>query len=390
MPDIERNVDVKKKKLNGNQGFSLPELLVAVAILAIVAIPFLHSFSTAARTNAKAKKVMDASTAAKNVFEELKMESVDDYISSHTILSQDNKTDKNGNPYTVYTLDASPVTANKRTFLAKVTLDPEPYVTEVGTTGDVTDYNSLYFSGISSLSQANNAFYIQDEMDDMDAAMALDPINYDIVIDQFERTITIDIDHDASTGESKVYATVEYEYAGNTYKTIDHYEIYSNSTELTNVLTNVFVCYLPMYNGNRLNPAETIVINNPTNYEIGVYLVKQTTRDSSSNYMLKKTTNPYAVDVVVNEGTHNFAEAITTLTTNLVYSAGVNNEINVTFSGINNATGKTVKELFNLSDDLRRAGASIHIYQVKIEIYDKDSTGGYGELLTEMEGTKTE
>lgn len=389
MPDSNQSADVKKKKINNDQGFSLVELLVAITILAIVAIPLLHSFASTARTNAKAKKIMDASTAAKNVFEDLKSESVEDFVNGHTVLSQDDKTDKNGSPYSIYTLEVPSVTADKRTFRAKVTLDPEPYVTKMGEAGTVTDYNSTFFSAISSLSEANNAFYIMEDADDMNAAMALDMVNYDIVMGQCTRTITIDIDHNASVGESHVYATVEYNYGGNTYKSLDHLEIYSNSTDLTNKLTNVFVCYLPMYNGNKLNPAETIIINNPDNYEIGVYLVKQTTRDSSSTYQIKKTTNPYAVNVVVNEGTHDFVKPITTLTTNLTASTGVDNEINVTHSGINNTTGKTAEQLFGLSDDLKREGSSIHIYQVKIEIYDKDDTS-YANVLTEMEGTKTE
>ncbi len=74
----------QKRKGNSNRGFTLVEVLVAVVILAVVVVPLLNSFYTASRTNAKAKKLMDATTAAQNVFEELKAEKLDDFIHDHT------------------------------------------------------------------------------------------------------------------------------------------------------------------------------------------------------------------------------------------------------------------------------------------------------------------
>ena len=47
--------DKRKGKLN-NAGFSLVEVLVAMAVLAILSIPVLGSFSNAARINHKARK----------------------------------------------------------------------------------------------------------------------------------------------------------------------------------------------------------------------------------------------------------------------------------------------------------------------------------------------
>ena len=48
----------------GNKGFTLVEVLIAVVIMAIVAIPLLHAFSTTANTSAKAKFKMIATNAA--------------------------------------------------------------------------------------------------------------------------------------------------------------------------------------------------------------------------------------------------------------------------------------------------------------------------------------
>ena len=58
-------------KLN-NRGMSLIEILVAIAILAIVTGPILHSFVTAIKLNAKAKENQRATTAAQSIMEGFK------------------------------------------------------------------------------------------------------------------------------------------------------------------------------------------------------------------------------------------------------------------------------------------------------------------------------
>ena len=55
-----------------NKGFSLIELLVCVAILAIISIPLLNSFLVAGKTNEKAKEIQRATTLAQNIMETVK------------------------------------------------------------------------------------------------------------------------------------------------------------------------------------------------------------------------------------------------------------------------------------------------------------------------------
>lgn len=63
--------DKRKGKLN-NAGFSLVEVLVAMAVLAILSIPVLGSFSNAARINHKARKEENANTVASDIVEQFK------------------------------------------------------------------------------------------------------------------------------------------------------------------------------------------------------------------------------------------------------------------------------------------------------------------------------
>ena len=66
---------MKRKTVNqkqSNKGFTLVEVLVAILILAIIVVPLLSAFVMSAKTNAKARQTLRATTLAQNVMEELK------------------------------------------------------------------------------------------------------------------------------------------------------------------------------------------------------------------------------------------------------------------------------------------------------------------------------
>lgn len=82
--------DLKKS----NSGFSLVELVVSVAILVIIAIPFAMAFITATKVNASSRNVERATTAAQTEME---------YLRSANIPALTTEADKSGvNPATVY------------------------------------------------------------------------------------------------------------------------------------------------------------------------------------------------------------------------------------------------------------------------------------------------
>lgn len=66
---------MKVRRVNG--GFSLIELIVGVAIMAVIVAPLLHAFVTSAQISAKSKRMHDATMAAQNLVEVTSGSSVD-------------------------------------------------------------------------------------------------------------------------------------------------------------------------------------------------------------------------------------------------------------------------------------------------------------------------
>ncbi|MCM1282452.1 MAG: prepilin-type N-terminal cleavage/methylation domain-containing protein [Muribaculaceae bacterium] len=397
----------RSKKIN-NGGFSLIELLAAITILAAIFIPLMHSFVTATRTNTKAKRAMEATTAGQNVFEELKANTVADFMADAVNSGQTNtgKLDSEGNA--IYTqwgeVDR---TVNGISFRVKVTLDPQDYTTQTPPVGVVspaaTDYNSAGWSQLSSLSKPDNAFLI---LQADDASKAADELALQMpgtakqdILDGLERRIDLSISHGAVSGVSIVKASVTYTYNSVSFLSMDQQEIYNNGTELTNELKNLFICFYPMYNNSgRTSPTETITVDNTlSNYPVGVYVIRQASNPSAVQE------SRYSVGLDIKEAPRNLAEVdadgnkvyVTKVATNLAYTDNnyTNNELQLTYNGVSYLAGYRLSEVLDISEagsgGLARVDYDVRIYKATIEIYEQKAGGGY-ELLTTMEGTKIE
>lgn len=68
---------VQNQQKNSNAGMTLVELLVAVTILGIIVVPLLHTFVSSARVSLKTKRQLRVTTAAQDIMEGLKAESIE-------------------------------------------------------------------------------------------------------------------------------------------------------------------------------------------------------------------------------------------------------------------------------------------------------------------------
>ena len=85
---------MKQKKERNNSGFTLVELMIAIAILGVIVGPFMHSFVTAARTNAKAQQIQNATMLATNLMEEVKANDMEDLAFQFNYPTRDDSTSR--------------------------------------------------------------------------------------------------------------------------------------------------------------------------------------------------------------------------------------------------------------------------------------------------------
>ncbi|MBR1910552.1 MAG: type II secretion system protein [Lachnospiraceae bacterium] len=76
--DSDLHMNSKRNAKIHNAGFSLVELIIVVSILAIAAVPLMKSMGMAARTNAKAQSIQNATSLAESVMEEMKSTPIED------------------------------------------------------------------------------------------------------------------------------------------------------------------------------------------------------------------------------------------------------------------------------------------------------------------------
>lgn len=143
----------KNEKKNGldiiknNTGFSLVELLVSVAILAIVIGPLLKNYVISARVNAKARRIQNETRIVQNITEDVKGKSILDIATTYN-----DNTETSGDK-TTYTKKI--MKNGKHIYDARVTLDKGVYHEE-DLNGDPVGYNNFKMPVISDINETKN------------------------------------------------------------------------------------------------------------------------------------------------------------------------------------------------------------------------------------------
>lgn len=229
------------QKLN-NRGFSLVELVIAIAILAIVSVPLLQAFVTAAKTSGKATEVGRATLAAQNIYENIKAAPFDvlfpkdgksetDHVPAsegdlHDIfdatadnITMQKKDVKEGveNAW-VEEFDLTGVNAGSRKYDAHVTLDASPAEAVENPEDADPDTRNPYYKNsskdgvndipLTTYTQFDNVFTQTGDLDyDPDdrvenVAVGKDDVNFDIK----RRTIELTFDYEDTDNDGEVSA----------------------------------------------------------------------------------------------------------------------------------------------------------------------------------------
>ncbi len=304
-------------KKNTNQGFSLVELLVAVAILAVIVTPFLMAFLTTTNINANTKKQQRAKFAATNVMEDIRSVDVEDIIGVTKIDDNRNEdggynypsaVDENGIPTgakaiaSVYPQDdgtylykTTQITDKDEEYTVDATLDPR--YTTASDKDESTDYNAYLMAHIKGMNSSYDTYYELDANTDNNKFEQLsekllgsrDEDTLRSVYDTVNREIVINITNHSINGNNTgngVDVTVQSFYTmpngGQIEEVMTQPQvIYAASGD---TLEGIYLFYNPLYNGTFWRAKETITINNSINYNCDVYLVRQDWPEGSDAY----------------------------------------------------------------------------------------------------------
>lgn len=240
---MERSSD-NKSIINDNSGLSIVEVLVAVAILAIVFVPLLKTFTQASTINARAQKLQNVTSLAEGVMEDVKGKSiqelhdlaVDDPKVSFLPLDKDGTLTKgNLNNVPPYTVTYENVTATQGiTYNAVVKIATDKYESKErnkerkknkakGTDdiGDVSDANMRELPQINKVDSNKNAVlswelnkYDNKALENLAAENSVSGSDIATLKDSYkdtaEKYINIEIKEDTDTSSTKVSCEVEY------------------------------------------------------------------------------------------------------------------------------------------------------------------------------------
>ena len=240
---MERSSD-NKSIINDNSGLSIVEVLVAVAILAIVFVPLLKTFTQASTINARAQKLQNVTSLAEGVMEDVKGKSIQELHDlaaeradvSFLPLDEDGTLTK-GNLKNVppYTVTYENVTATQGiTYDAVVTISTDNYkstdrsdarkankLSHNDDIGDVSDANIRELPQINKVDSNRNAVlswelnkYDNKALENLAAENSVSGSDIATLKDSYkdtaEKHINIEIKEDTDTSSTKVSCEVEY------------------------------------------------------------------------------------------------------------------------------------------------------------------------------------
>lgn len=368
-----------------DKGFTLVEVIIAVVIMAIAAIPLLHAFSTSANTSSKALIKMRATNAAENIMEDIKGMTVEEVVDKYGPVSDPVVTTPNyagentitpgdeggyvplkdaagnaiANSGYKFELKSSDSSLNEdinnvldKGYTATIELDPTYYPNINGVNMSDFDEVSSAHSAILSVDSSLNKQAV-DKFVDINSSYTGHEINNPsktpdkVIGGEYKREIRIVVTKKGTEKEVdgekitpvEVSATVSYllydsDYVpkANASQRLLNRKLFNNTTN-DNKLNSIFIMYEPLYENAKEN-RDIIVINNEDNIEFNLYVIAQNAVGDEWKDYRKKSSGGLILEIyedeiddVVNGGKKQPITLYTNLHEDIDYNRAVDSEL---------------------------------------------------------------
>jgi prepilin-type N-terminal cleavage/methylation domain-containing protein len=251
------------KNLKRNQGFTLIELMVSVAIFALICSPLIHSYLSAQSTSRRSHFLGDATLASSNIIETIKAVGAEAVIFNPSELGT--ATDCDCVPQ-VHSFHLMSYPAGMSAFDVAVTLDSDEF--DVINSVSITDYSPM--DGIFAQSQGVDNPDVMAEIY-LENLANISGINF--VSEDVRRVIRAEVSE--NNNEVKIHAI--YTYSFDVFEFVQEYEFFrerlcdDTCTRCVKCVSkSIYICYQPFYRG-----IDIIEIDNTAGMNLTVFVVKQ-------------------------------------------------------------------------------------------------------------------
>lgn len=249
-----------------NRGVSLIEIIIAITILVICAVPLFKSMILSSQMNTKSRQLLAATNTAEAVMENLKADGMEEFIQKNqgntkidevSYLDENNKGAGYRFVYPEYQMD-------KQKF--RVEVEVKPYVNEDAN----KDYNTKDVANIYRMNRTTDAIYTEEEETAAEYFMKavtkgeFQSEQREEVLSNLEVEYYYDISEEE--GRQRVEQTVSYTYNG--VQLGENLTLLYDSNQTRGTLYNLYIFFQP-------GKKNVITINNPGDYPLEVYLIKQ-------------------------------------------------------------------------------------------------------------------